>query len=221
MNGFELSACDGAWIGGVVAGASGSNLYGLKFTGSSDFHVTDAKFSGWTTAGIRNEGSIVTTGRNSGCTFSGNSSAQWFGDYAPRVSAHLNGTDQTGVVSGAFTKVLFTTERYDLTGAYASSTFTPKTIGTYQVDAQVNFTTTLDQDVLLLSIYLNGAAYKTANIPTSGTGQCAIRISAQVDTSATTDTIEIYARQTSGGTKTISGATTETWFMSSLIGRTT
>jgi hypothetical protein len=145
-------------------------------------------------------------------------SAQFFGDYAPRVSAVKNATQL--VPSGAFTKVTFETEVYDLTGAFASSTFTPNAIGTYQIDAQVSWSSASDQDRLIISIYKRGGAYKSFIGRANGTGEQSVQINAQVDTNLVTDPIEIYVRHDSGTDKTISSGAAETWFMASLIGRT-
>ena len=107
-----------------------------------------------------------------------------------------------------------------MTGAFASSTFTPNAIGTYQVDACTNWLAAVDQDRLILAIYVNGVANKSTIVRASGTGEQSVNVSAQIRTTAVTDTIEIYARQDSGTSKDISAATNETYFMASLIGRT-
>lgn len=220
--GLEVSGCKGSIRGGYITGENAANnLTGVQFKASSEFDVSGVLTATWGTGGLVNYTSKIFTGRNPTATYAnGDTSAQWLGDYSPRVSAHKNGTNQTAIVTSTFTKVTFGTEVYDLTGAYASSTFTPQTIGTYQIDAQIDWTVTADQDVLILAIYRNGSAFKYTYAHASGTGQLAVAIHAQVDVTAVTDTIEIYARQSSGGDKIISGAATDTWFMGSLIGRT-
>ena len=76
-------------------------------------------------------------------------------------------------------------------------------------------------DQLLIAVYVNGVAYKEMQYYAYSTGTQKTHISAQVDINAVTDTIEIYARQTNGAsaTRDIVGNASDTWFMSSLIGR--
>ena len=74
---------------------------------------------------------------------------------------------------------------------------------------------------MIISIYRRGSAYKSFIARANGIGEQSVQISAQVDTDLINDTIEIYARQDSGVSQTISAGAAETWFMGSLIGRTT
>jgi hypothetical protein len=224
-NAVELNGVQGGFTGGYITGDDiVANLVGVKIRPGGAFVSNRIEFD---KVSIRNfvssvdaESAIIWTNQIHGDrTFANASgSAQFFGDYAPRFSAYKSSAQS--INSGAFTKVLFETEVYDLTSAYSSSTFTPSAIGTYQVDASLNFLAAADQDRIILSIYVNGAANKTVVCRASGTGEQSASISAQIRTAAVTDTIEVYVRQDSGSPQSISTASNETYFMAHLIGRT-
>lgn len=227
--GLDFEGCHGGMTGGFISSAGADNERGLRIV-NSNMTLTGVNMGFWPTASIDNQSSIVTT---SGCftiqtgawaplltsNVQSTGNVQWYGDITPKVSAHKNGTAQTGVVTNTFTKVTFGTEVYDSVGSFASSTFTPKSLGTYQVDAQVTWVSSVDQDRPIIAIYKNGTIYRSFTANVSGTGGVGTRISAQVPITAVTDYIEIYARQTSGSDKDILGTPEETWFMASLIGR--
>jgi hypothetical protein len=225
-NAVELSGIQGGFTGGYITGDNiVANLVGVKIRAGSAFVPNRIEFD---KVHIRNfassvdaESAIIWTNQIYGDrTFANLSgSAQFFGDYAPRFSAYKSSAQS--INSGAFEKVLFETEVYDLTSAYSSSTFTPRAIGTYQVDASLNFLAAADQDRIIISIYVNGAGNKTVVCRASGTGEQSASISAQIRLAAVTDTIEVYVRQDSGSPQSISTASNETYFMANLIGRTT
>jgi hypothetical protein len=230
---IELTGCVGAMNGGYLTSSDPNtqNKYGIYFNDANIFAVNGVTFTTdhpFTVAGIYNKSSVIFTGKMYGATFANaDTAAQWFGDYAPRVYVHKNGTNQTGIVKDTFTRVTFSsTEGYDLTGCFSSSIYKPLSIGTHHIEVQITWTSTADQDVPVLAIYRNGAAVRYAYEQASGSGQLAMRISADVDTSAVSDTIEIYCRHSDpaaspGSDKTISGAVTDTWFTAHLVGRVT
>jgi hypothetical protein len=224
-NAVELSGVQGGFTGGYITGDDNvANLVGVKIRPGSAFVSNRIEFDKVLitnfASSVDAESAIIWTNQVNGDRIFANPSgnAQFFGDYAPRVSAYKSSAQS--VNSGAFTKVAFETEVYDLTGAFASSTFTPNAIGTYQIDANVNWLAAVDQDRLIISIYLNGSANKSSVFRASGTGEQSVNISGQIRTTAVTDTIEIYVRQDSGSPQDISATATETYFMASLIGRT-
>lgn len=224
-NAVELNGVQGGFTGGYITGDNiVANLVGVKIRPGGAFVTNRIEFD---KVSIRNfassvdaESAIIWTNQMHGDrTFANLSgSAQFFGDYAPRVSAVKNALQ--AIPSGAFTKVTFETEVYDLTGAYSSSTFRPNAVGTYQIDASLNFAGAVDQDRIILSIYRDGSPDKTVVARASGTGEQSVSISAQVRVPSVSSTIEIYVRQDSGAPQNISSATNETYFMASLIGKT-
>jgi hypothetical protein len=215
--GFTLSAP--ATATGTVTSRIGFGLSGLIIEAGSDMQVQGTDTPNWVVGAIDVRAAKANLGRcKNTFPISLDADGQISGDIAPRVSANKNATNQTAIATATFTKVTFGTERYDETGAYTGSTFTPRTIGKYQINAAVKWTAAVDATRCFIAIYLNGAAYKTVTYQASGTGEFSMVIDAQIDTNATTDTIEIYARQDSGSDKIISGATDETYFMAALIG---
>ena len=225
-NAVELYGVTGGFTGGYITGDNiVTNLIGVKIGAGGAFVSNAIEFDKITILNFASSISslsakIWTNQIHGDKTFADpSSSTQYFGDYSPRVSAVKNAT-QT-ITSGTFQKITFQTEVYDLCGKFASSTWTPQTIGTYQINAQISWSAAVDQDRLIISIYRRGSAYKSFIARANGIGEQSVQISAQVDTDLINDTIEIYARQDSGVSQTISAGAAETWFMGSLIGRTT
>jgi hypothetical protein len=223
---ITLGGCHATFDGGYIRGAdSGVNLFGVHIsTGAGSFPCRAAfnntVISGYGTTIAASSGATVYTSQLGQDRIFANldaTPAQWFGDYSPRISARKS-TAQT-VPTGVFTKVVFDVERYDLTGALASSTFTPGTVGTYDIKAYVTWAAAVASDGLIIAIYLNGSAYRQRTVPAIGTGAQSIPLTADVDISAATDTIEVYVRQTSGVDQDISASPEQTFFSASLIGR--
>jgi len=224
INAVELYGVTGGFTGGYITGDNiVNNLCGIKIRAGGAYVSNEIELDKITilnfAASVNAEVAKVWTNQIHGDRVftDPSTNTQFFGDYSPRVSAVKNAT-QT-ITSGSFQKVTFQTEIYDLCGKFASSTWAPETIGTYQIDAGIRFTTGVDQTRIVIAIYVRGSAVKTVAFNCSGTGEQTISISAQVDTQIITDTIEIYVRQDSGSDKIISSASSETWFMGSLIGR--
>lgn len=225
VTGIELSGCSGIIEGGFLTAADANNDQALQIKGNSDIEVRGVHFgSAWNVTEMDIQASLVRTGHNlraagSNARVALDSAGQVFGEIRPRVSAHKNGTDQTGIVTATPTKVTFGTELFDETATYASSTFTPKTIGEYQIDCAVTLKTAVDQTRMILMLYANGAAFKSVIVQASGTGSHTLVGSWLVNSPATNTTWEIYVRQDSGSNKDISGATDETYFMATLVER--
>jgi hypothetical protein len=117
----------------------------------------------------------------------------------PAFSAYQSSA-QT-VSNATFTKINFQTEEFDTNNNFASSTFTPTIAGYYQVSGGLYFGTS--SGFVLLVVYKTGVAYKrlagTAS-PNNGTatyGSCIVYCN------GSTDTIELYAYQNSGGSVTM------------------
>lgn len=133
-------------------------------------------------------------------------------------SAHKNGTNQTGVPSGATeTKITFSTERYDNGGLFDAVTnyrFTPPP-GKVTLSGTANLSASVDQTFVVVSIFKNGSALaRGAFAPESGI----ISIGSSVhmeDECNGTDYYELFIRQDSGAAQTISGSAPDTNFMGS------
>ena len=131
---------------------------------------------------------------------------------APTFSAYQS-SSQTGIVNGVFTKILFQTEEWDTNNNFASSTFTPTVAGYYQVNAGVAWSA--GYSTAILSIYKNGSAYKDGvSLPTNTYRST---VNAIVYCNGSTDYIEIYGQQTSGGSASIATAINYTYFQAAMV----
>jgi hypothetical protein len=221
--GMEFDGCTGSIDGGFISATDSNNKYALQFKSNCDMSARNTHLgTTWNTASVNVQGSILENRnliQSSGviATYVLDSTAQLYGDICPRVSAHKNGTDQTGVTTATFTKVTFGTKVFDETNCYASSTYTPQTKRKQRITTCVKFTAGVDQSRVILALYANGAAFKTYTDEMSGTGANSFMCTWLVDNSATNTTWEIYVRQDTGGNLTISGATDETYFMAECV----
>jgi hypothetical protein len=152
-----------------------------------------------------NTGTIITTGSSAVITQSmlgtgvvGN---------GPTFSAYAGGSDQT-ISSATPTKIQYNTEFWDTANCYDSSTnyrFTPNVGGYYQVSARWNAAAaTASAGELFLYLYKNGSSYKriTNDSLNSNTVGLAVQGSCMVNLNGTSDYIEIYVYQSSGGNLT-------------------
>jgi len=131
----------------------------------------------------------------------------------PAFSAYKS-TDQTGVASGTFTKVLYDTEEFDTNSCYSSSRFTPNVAGYYQVTARTDWSIT--SGACFMAIYKNGSIFKSGALngaTSSGTGPI---VTALISCNGSTDYIEIYAYQ-NNGTNTIFSSSAGTYFQASMV----
>ena len=118
--------------------------------------------------------------------------------------------------NATFTKMLFQTKEFDTNNNFANSTFTPTVAGYYQVSSQVYFGNTLGNNIL--QVNKNGGGYKrlfTAPNPAdagSGGGSCIVYCN------GTTDYIEIYGYQSTGGSLTIPFTQSDlVWFQAVMV----
>lgn len=215
----ELSNCTGHIQGGFIGASGSNNLYGIEFKNGSEYNMSGMTMSAIATAGIRNLGSTLYLGINSGAVYAQDSTAKVYGYLGSKFQADKNGTNQTAIASGAFTKVTFTTERYDEVGTYdaANSRWTPQSTGLASINASVTFTAAVDATQIIISIYKNGIASKSKQFQTSGTGTVTVDISAEIPSLSVSDYFEIYVRQSSGSNQDISGATDETFFCGKIL----
>ena len=131
---------------------------------------------------------------------------------APTFGAYQS-SSQTGITNGVFTKILFQTEEWDTNNNFASSTFTPTVAGYYQVNAGVAWSA--GYSTAILSIYKNGSAYKDGvSLPTNTYRST---VNAIVYCNGSTDYIEIYGQQTSGGSGSLAAAINYTYFQAAMI----
>jgi hypothetical protein len=117
----------------------------------------------------------------------------------PAFSAY-GSTAQT-VSTATFTKIAYNTEEFDTNSNYDNTTnyrFTPTVAGYYQISANI-FAPSSALGLLGISIYKNGARYRDGSFfPFSSTSPETC-VSALVYCNGSTDYVEIYGYQTSGG----------------------
>lgn len=140
-------------------------------------------------------------------------------DYPPSFTAHKNGADQTGIAAGVDTLVTFPTATitgggYDITPA--NSSFQPRG-GKCMITANVTFTAGLvDQNIMGIGIYKNGAPFKYSWASCSGAGVQGVNI-AVIDNCNGDDVYQVYARCDGAGTRTIGGGSSFTWWQGSQL----
>lgn len=129
-------------------------------------------------------------------------------------SAHKNGTNQTGIASGGFTKLTFGTEIFDTGNYFASSTWTPpagKVIVTWQIGCLTNVPT---NTVFLATLYKNGARFKDgmSGLSSGIVSGDSTSTGSVIDSCNGTDIYEIYVFQNTGGNISVNGSSFSTYF---------
>ena len=116
------------------------------------------------------------------------------------------------LASGVFTKITFDVEEFDTNNNFASSKFTPTVAGYYQINASFCPGASGSGTIGSILIYKNGSAYKYGNQTGLNTGNTVYGASCLIYMNGSTDYLEIYGLQASGGTQTNNGGQSLTWF---------
>lgn len=125
-------------------------------------------------------------------------------------AAFLNSATQA-IANNTATKVTLSSEEYDVGGFFDSATnyrFLPLVSGYYHFDARVQFASA-NAGVVEIDLYKNGSEYKrgpSVPFPSGGSG-LAVSMSALVYMNGSTDYVELYVQQTSGGSLNLTGGT--------------
>lgn len=138
----------------------------------------------------------------------------------PCFFAHKNGSNQTGITSGAAVAVTFGTETFDVGGFFASDAYTPLAGGKYNVTAAAVFTTAnaVDNESLILLIYKNGGEFLRESRTRAGTAnECGLSITAVISMNGTTDVLTVRAFKGGAGDGTLDGSATKTFFCAHMI----
>jgi len=126
---------------------------------------------------------------------------------APAFYAHMGSTQS--VSNNSFAKLQVNTETYDTASAYDSATnfrFTPQVAGYYQVNARLTFPTAAS-GAAILSIYKNGGEHIRGGQAALNSAQfTGLTVSVLVYMNGSTDYIELFGFQNSGGSLTVSNA---------------
>ena len=147
---------------------------------------------------------LTATGTPSASTFlrGDNSWASAGGTNTPAFSAQVTDGSTISIPSQAVTKVTFATEIYDSDSKYDTSTsrFTPTVAGKYFVYARLSFNSDSDFDDIRLHIHKNGT--RNNSMLSRNEYYTQIYIYDVLDLN-TTDYVEIYAYQGTGGSLNI------------------
>ena len=136
----------------------------------------------------------------------------------PAFSAYASSNQS--ISNATWTAVQCNAEEFDLTSDFDTSTyrFTPTVAGYYQVSAAVTFSYTAAADkAFLVYIAKNGSVAKYGNKGSStGIVYPGASASCLVYLNGTTDYINFYAYQNTGGSATAVGLNTDTYFQAYL-----
>lgn len=133
-------------------------------------------------------------------------------DYTPSFTAHKNGIDQTGIVSGNDNWVTFDTSVVVGNGYSSTSGAWQPRGGKCSISATVTFTGGLSAGQIMgIGIYKNGQPYKYVWDSTGAASVQGVHINL-VDYCTGNDVYQIFARCDGPGTRTISGAPSFTWW---------
>jgi hypothetical protein len=193
-----------AGVGGIITTADNSGNLNIQSGGSTKIAVTST--------GAAVTGTLSATGAVSGTTgtFSGNVTAPNL--QGPAFSA-VNSTSRS-VANASYVKVICATEEFDTASAYDNATnyrFTPQVAGYYQVNGQIAFN--LASGINAVAIFKNGAEFKLGNQIINSSSYTSTAVSALIYLNGSTDYVELYTYQSSGGTATYNDA----YFQASMV----
>lgn len=145
---------------------------------------------------------------------SGNIVLQYNGVAAPAFSAYSSNGQ---VISNAtYTKIQCNTEEFDTASCYDNSTnyrFTPTVAGYYQVNGQVYAPTSSTRTFVIL--YKNGSQFKRGSDITSSVNS--VVVSTLIYMNGTTDYLEMWFWQQSGGNLTLGTNQNDNYFQACLL----
>ncbi len=134
----------------------------------------------------------------------------------PAFSAYASST--TSLTNNTYIKVRFQTEEFDTNSAYDNVTnfrFQPTVAGYYQLTACINILTT---GFAIVSFYKNGSEFKRGtqlHVATSVNVQP--NSTALIYLNGSTDYVEVYAYQNSGGSVNVGANAPETYFQGAMV----
>lgn len=132
----------------------------------------------------------------------------------PAFSAYASAT--TTLSNGTFTKILFATEEFDTNNNFASSTFTPTVAGYYQVTFVLAMPT--GTSPVGVSIYKNGSRFKDGNFIVNNSTTGSINVAtALIYMNGSTDYLDAYGIQTSGGSLNCNTGVNQTYFQAAMV----
>jgi hypothetical protein len=132
----------------------------------------------------------------------------------PAFYAYQSGA--TSIINVTSTKVLFGTESFDTNNDFASSRFTPTVAGYYQISASVALNITGEAITQLFMNTSNQVAFGFGR-GISGILPCVGSLSKLLYFNGSTDYVEVFSYQNTGGTITTETNPAGTWFTGVLV----
>ena len=141
------------------------------------------------------------------------------GGVAPAFSAYQS-TSQS-VANGTWTKVQLQTKEFDTNSNFDSTTnyrFTPTVAGYYQVSGSVQTQSAVSTAITRCSIYKNGSSFKNGVQVHESTAKVVSSIvSALIYFNGSTDYVELYVYQDTGGASNTQNVQDSTYFQACLV----
>lgn len=159
---------------------------------------------------------VVTTGDSNTITQTMMNTGFYAG-YGPAFSAYSSST--TSMTNSAFTKIAFQTEEFDTANCFDSTTnyrFTPGVAGYYQFNAVLAMPG--GTYAVGLVFYKNGSRFKDGNFIVNNTTTGSINVvTALMYMNGSTDYVEVYGYQSSGGAVNCNTGASQTYFQGFLV----
>lgn len=125
---------------------------------------------------------------------------------SPVVCRVSRQTPQTGIVNGSLQKILFTTVNYNIGNGYdiTNNYFKPTVAGYYIVNLNCAFNLSAGCQINA-GIYKNGSLFSLAEFGPGVNSQQSVSVSDLLSLNGTTDYLEFYTAQATGGTTSLTG----------------
>jgi hypothetical protein len=146
---------------------------------------------------------------------------EWFREYQtlnkvvdiPSFRVHRNNVDQTGVVTSTLTRIQFTTATLDTHSFWNASTYryTPKVPGVYWFQLTGRYVTWVADAFCTMAIYLNGSPVDAFRSMSHTTTSPSSNVSAVIQMNGSTDYVEFYTQQDTGGNADLYGGVANTF----------
>ena len=117
----------------------------------------------------------------------------------PAFSAYASAG--TSISNATFTKINYATENFDTNNNFASSRFTPTVAGYYQISAGTRLGS-ITASIVVFYIYKNGVTGASGGSCSVSSGYVYPFVSSLIYLNGSTDYVEIYCYQNSGGSTT-------------------
>jgi len=133
--------------------------------------------------------------------------------------ATLGNTDQTGIASQVNTKINLGTAEINVGNGFdtANKQFKPSVAGYYSISAQIALLTPNNTDMRAI-LYKNGSVTATGGESTSTVAVGFAAVTDIIHLNGSTDYVELYASQSTGGLVTASGGRNATYLVATRIG---